>query len=224
VFSTLSVIGLRRLTIYNFYLTNVFCVLNGTHQKMPPKRSTRANPKGKEDSNIQPLSFITPAQARKTTRKTKLVQNKVPAIATPLKSQVKKVTPAAKKKTVQVGAKKLCAVMNVKTGAVRELTSTKTGMNFRCMFCWGQHDTRTFDGHCSHQKRRSLPQCFPSTTLRCTFEHTLACIRTHDSTTRECVSMGRENLLKLHEITYFKRHNFCSLYFFSLNHRVTYAA
>jgi hypothetical protein len=130
VFSTLSVIGLRRLTIYNFYLTNIFCILNGTHQKMPPKRSTRANPKGKEDSNIQPLLFITPAQARKTTRKTKLVQNKVPAIVTPLKSQVKKVTPAAKKKTVQVRAKKLYAVMNVKTGAVREVTSTKTGMNF----------------------------------------------------------------------------------------------
>jgi hypothetical protein len=131
VFSTLSVIGLRRLTIYNFYLTNIFCILNGTHQKMPPKTSTRANPAGKEDSNIQPLLFITPAQARKTTRKNKLVQNKVlPAIVTPLKSQVKKVTPAAKKKKVQVGAKKLCAVMNVKTGAVREVTSTKTGMNF----------------------------------------------------------------------------------------------
>jgi hypothetical protein len=117
-------------TSFFFLLTNIFCVLNGTHQKMPPKRSTRANPKGEEDSNIQPLLFITPAQAHETTRKTKLVQNKMPAIVTPLKSQVKKVTPAAKKKKVQVGAKKLCAVMNVKTGTVREVTSTKTGMNF----------------------------------------------------------------------------------------------
>jgi hypothetical protein len=49
---------------------------------------------------------------------------------TPLKSQVKKVTPAAKKKTVLVGTKKLRAVMNVKTGAARLAASTKTGMNF----------------------------------------------------------------------------------------------
>jgi hypothetical protein len=54
----------------------------------------------------------------------------VPVIVTPLKSQVKKVAPAAKKKKVQVGAKELCAVMNVKTGAARAVTSTKTGMNF----------------------------------------------------------------------------------------------
>jgi hypothetical protein len=124
--------------ICNFYLTNIFCILNGTHQKMPPKRSARANPTGEEDSNIQPLSFITPAQARKTTRKTKLVQNKVPVIVTPLKSQVKKVTPVVKKKKVQVGPKKLHAVINVKTGAVREVTSTKTGMNSVkqvCCFC-----------------------------------------------------------------------------------------
>jgi hypothetical protein len=53
----------------------------------------------------------------------------VPVVVTPLKSQVKKVTPVARKKKVLVGAKKLCAVMNVKTGATRAVTSTKTGMN-----------------------------------------------------------------------------------------------
>jgi hypothetical protein len=53
----------------------------------------------------------------------------VPVVVTPLKIQVKKVTPVARKKKVLVGAKKLCAVMNVKTGAGRAVTSTKTGMN-----------------------------------------------------------------------------------------------
>ena len=47
----------------------------------------------------------------------------------PLKRKAKKVMPVGKKKKALVGAKKLYAVMNVKTGAAREVTSSKTGMN-----------------------------------------------------------------------------------------------
>jgi hypothetical protein len=82
---------------------------------MPPKRSTRANPTGKEHSNIK--------------RKTKEVQKEVPVIVTPLRSKAKKVTPVGKKK-VLFRAKKLYAVMNVKTGATRVVPSSKTGMKF----------------------------------------------------------------------------------------------
>jgi hypothetical protein len=107
----------------------MFLFLCGTCQKMPPKRSTRANPTGKEQSKMKPLSLVTPAQARKTRKKAEVVQNKVPVIITPLKRKAKKVTPVGKKKKALVGAKKLYAVMNVKTGAAREVTSSKTGMN-----------------------------------------------------------------------------------------------
>jgi hypothetical protein len=97
---------------------------------MPPKRSTRANPTGKNHSNIQPLEIITPAQARKLAGKTKVVQKEVPVIVTPLKSKAKKDTPVGKKKNLLVGAKKLYAVMNVKTGATTIVTSFKTGQKF----------------------------------------------------------------------------------------------
>jgi hypothetical protein len=129
----------------------LFFFLNGTYQKMPPKRSTRANPTGKEEFKMKPRSIIRPAQTRKTTKKAEVVQNKVPVIITPLKSKAKKVTAVGKKKAlvgakslkskgkkvttvgkkkVLFGTKKLYAVMNVKTGAAREVTSSKTGMNF----------------------------------------------------------------------------------------------
>jgi hypothetical protein len=97
---------------------------------MPPKRSTRANPTGKNHSNIQPLEIITPAQARKLAGKTKVVQKEAPVIVTPLKSKAKKDTPVGKKKNLLVGAKKLYAVMNVKTGATTIVTSFKTGQKF----------------------------------------------------------------------------------------------
>jgi hypothetical protein len=118
--------------LYIFFFRTIFITLiifvyfflpYDTYQKMPPKRSTRANPTGKEHSNIKPLSLITPAQARKTTKKAKVVQNKVPVVVTPLKSKAKKVRLVGKKK-------KVYAVMNVKTGAAREVPSSKTGMNF----------------------------------------------------------------------------------------------
>ena len=68
---------------------------------------------------------------------------------------------------------------------------------FYYIFHRRQHDTSTYSWYYSDEKRRTVPQCFPSWTLRCLSGQPHAYIRTHQSSTRRSFCMGRNIILKL---------------------------